>query len=466
VLSEHVEPRKPNPDNDRLRVVGFPHALATAWVDLNGTGLPELNGLVSTPMMLPDGRILHTPGYDPGSGLFLAGSSSVGFTTPESPSDQDVRNALQELWKPFAEFPLASENDRAALLALILTAFTRPAYATAPAGLITAPAQGHGKTLLAKAIAHLAAGEEVAIAPPVSGTNSEDELRKRLFAIARAGKAAVIYDNLDAGSLASPGLCAYLTSGRIEERVLGVSKVEAVPFRSLFLMTGNNVIPEGDLPRRTLLCRIDAGVESAFQGRSFAIRPDEYCLEHRQAMAQAALTVLQAYRRANCPTLGTTFGSFEVWDKMVRQPILWIRERGHFSQSLADPIAGSLEAATKGSVEEVLGVFFRWFEAKFGESWHTAHEISRALLDPEHLPMAKDPGNPAVAREELREAVLDGLLELRVAYKGRDGFPELAPSKLGHFLKGHRERVINGRRIEKNVAHDRTGRSLWGVSSR
>ena len=487
VLSEHVLPLKQNakgkawPDN-------FPTYTATAWIDLRGEGLPLLEGVISTPTMLADGRIIEKAGYDQVSGLFLVGSGEAMDPVPESPSETEVRESLELLWEPFAEFPLASGDDRAALLALILTAFTRSAYTTAPAGLITAPAAGHGKTLLAMALAHLAAGKDAAIAPPIMGKNAEEEIRKRLFAISRAGKAAVVYDNLDPGSLISPGLCAYLTSGSIEDRVLGASKVETVPFRSFFLITGNNVIPEGDLPRRTILCRIDAGVENAFQGREFRLKPDDHCLENRQRMARAALTILQAYRNSNKPTFGSPFGSFEGWDKMVRQPVLWVRQQGYFPHPLGDPITASLAAATKGNVEEVLSVFLSWWESRFGSEYQTAKAVAHVIVLTEEAPKAvvvlrrndpflgrlrgsteEDPkelldlASQASNRETLRETALDGLYDLRIAYKNRDEFLDVNASKLGHFLKGHQGRVIGGRKIEKCATDDRTGRCFWRV---
>jgi hypothetical protein len=463
VLSEHVLPLKQNAKGE-ARPADFPTSTATAWIDLRGEGLPPLESVISTPTMLADGRIIQKVGYDQQSGLFLVGSDEVIDPIPESPSENEVRDALRLLWEPFAQFPLASENDRGVLLALILTAFTRPAYPTAPAGLITAPAAAHGKTLLAMALARLSAGEDATIAPPVIGNNSEEEIRKRLFAMSRAGKAAVVYDNLEPGALISPGLCAYLTSGTIEDRVLGASKTETVPFRSFFLITGNNVIPEGDLPRRTLLCRIDAGVENAFQGRTFNLNPDEHCLENRQRMARAALTVLQAYRRSNKPTFGTPFGSFESWDKMVRQPVLWVGQQGYFPHPLGDSIAASLAAATKGNVEEVLNVFLRWWEAYTGIEYQTSRGIAQALeITSENPEELSDPQSPASIRETLREEALEGLYDLRVAYKTNDGMPRVNTSKLGHFLKAHQGRVISGRRIQKCAADDRTGRSFWRV---
>jgi hypothetical protein len=463
VLSEHVLPLKQNANGEE-RPVNIPGPIAKAWIDLRGEGLPPLEGVISTPTMLADGRIIEKVGYDQASGLFLIGSGEAMVPIPESPGETEVREALELLWQPFAEFPLASGDDRSALLALILTAFTRPAYTTAPAGLITAPAAGHGKTLLAIALAHLAAGEDAAIAPPVMGNNAEEEIRKRLFAISLAGKAAVVYDNLDPGSLISPGLCAYLTSSNIEDRVLGASKVETVPFRSFFLITGNNVIPEGDLPRRTLLCRIDAGVENAFQGRAFRLKPDDYCLENRQRMAQATLTVLRAYRRAGAPTSGTPFGSFEGWDKMVRQPVLWVRQHGYFPHTLGDPITASLAAATTGNLEEVLKVFISWWVTRFGSEYQTskfvAHVIGLTEEDPKEL---SDPTSHASKRETLRETALEGLYDLRVAYKTREGVLEVSASKLGHFLKAQQGRVLGGRKIEKCDTDDRTGRCLWRV---
>ena len=462
VLSEHIAPWKLSAKG-KESVTSFPLSLAAAWIDLQGEGLPELAGVLTAPIMLADGRILQSVGYDARSGLYLTEFDDSVQKIPEDPSDDDIRAALQTLWEPFSEFTFASDNDRSVLLALILTAFTRPAYPTAPAGLLTAPAQGHGKTLLATSLAYLAAGENVGVAPPVSGSHAEEELRKRLFAIARGGKAAVVYDNLEPGALASPGLCAYLTSGVIEDRVLGASKVEAVPFRVLFLMTGNNVDPEGDLPRRTLLCRLDAGVENAFQGRRFKRNPAEHCLVNRQAMAHAALTILQGYQKAGRPTFAPPFGSFEDWDRMVRQPLLWIQRQGFFSHSLGDPIAPSLEAAKGGTMLEALDSFLRWGESCFGDELMTASEISSKIRGSAELSLVRSPDDPLLIREELRRAALEGLVDLRVASKDRDGNIEIKTSKLSGFFKAYRDRVVDGRQIAQSSVKGRDGRWSWGV---
>ena len=52
-----------------------------------------------------------------------------------------------------------------------------------------------------------------------------------------------------------------LTQEMVNIRLLGHSRNIEVPMTSTVFATGNNLIVTDDLTRRTLLCRLDAGVE-------------------------------------------------------------------------------------------------------------------------------------------------------------------------------------------------------------
>ena len=149
---------------------------------------------------------------------------------------------------------------------------------------------------------------------------------------------------------------------------------------------------------------------------------------------------------------------------MVRQPILWIRQQGYFNLPLGDPIAASLEAASKGDIEEVLNCFLRWFEARFATEFQIAQTIASALTDEADFKDIQDPDCPAAAREELRIASLEGFLEIKCAFRTKDCITEVKVSRLGTFLRNHRGRVIGGRKIKKSPLDDRTGRSYWGMT--
>ncbi len=143
------------------------------------------------------------------------------------------------------------------MLAALLTAVVRALLPTAPGFLFMAPTAGSGKSLLASCVGVLAGVPRPARMP---STRQEEEFRKRLLAVARESRAAVLLDNVS-GHIESDALCAYLTSDHYADRLLGVSNTVEVPVTGIFMVTGNNVTLVGDLNRRLLTCRIDPGVE-------------------------------------------------------------------------------------------------------------------------------------------------------------------------------------------------------------
>jgi hypothetical protein len=97
--------------------------------------------------------------------------------------------------------------------------------------------------------------------------------------------------------------------------------------RTLFLVSGNNLVLTGDTHRRILLARLDAQIETPFK-REFAFDPLTEICKNRQTLVVAALTIVRAYIAAGRPKVanGRT-ASFELWDDLVRQPLCWLRDR-------------------------------------------------------------------------------------------------------------------------------------------
>jgi putative DNA primase/helicase len=90
--------------------------------------------------------------------------------------------------------------------------------------------------------------------------SDDAEMEKRLAGVLLAGDAVVVVDNLER-PLRSELLCSVLTQSAVRLRPLGGSSVLTVPTSACFVATGNNLQIHGDLRRRTMLARLDAGVE-------------------------------------------------------------------------------------------------------------------------------------------------------------------------------------------------------------
>lgn len=75
--------------------------------------LPQLEGVCIAPAFLPDWRLLATPGYDPGSRLYLAPAGLEGVTL-ELPPAEALALLRDDL---FGDLPLADEASLARALA-------------------------------------------------------------------------------------------------------------------------------------------------------------------------------------------------------------------------------------------------------------------------------------------------------------------------------------------------------------
>lgn len=393
--------------------------------------LPALTQVICTPTLRPDGSLLATPGYDAQTGLFLDIAPDAFGGVPEHPTRDDALRALAELKEPFEEFDFETDADRSVFLAALLTPFVRWHLRTSPMFVITAPRRGSGKTLLARAVGLIATGR----APwTLTQEHSDEESRKRWFAMLLMGATIVNIDNLEA-PLGGATLCTILTEDRLTDRVLGVSQVQTVDTTKLVLMaTGNNVEIAGDLTRRVLFCRIDPGVEFP-EDRHFKRNLDQYLLDHRQRLVVAALTVLRAFVEAGRP-LGNArpFGSFEEWSDLVRATLIWLDE--------PDPCRTRVTLEEGDAEREWTQAFIDAWVSAFGEAELTAGELIASVGD-------------EAAPAELRALAIALQPICGIAGGGLDAV------SLGRWLRRIRNRVQSGYRVE--VASRAHGKVRWRV---
>jgi uncharacterized protein DUF3854 len=86
-------------------------AAATYLSRIGDWNLPELAGVIEAPFMRPDGTIIHQPGYDASTGLYLQ-SEEDWPAIPDMPVRTNAEIALRELLEPFAQFPFVDESAR------------------------------------------------------------------------------------------------------------------------------------------------------------------------------------------------------------------------------------------------------------------------------------------------------------------------------------------------------------------
>ena len=95
--------------------------------------------------------------------------------------------------------------------------------------------------------------------------------RKRLLSTLRQGRPGILLDNIR-GQFGSAALEGFLTTELYTDRVLQVSQMLSLPTNVLFMISGNNFHPKGDLYRRILTARIDAKTDAP-ERRTFKIDP-------------------------------------------------------------------------------------------------------------------------------------------------------------------------------------------------
>ena len=332
--------------------------------------LPIVLGVVRTPQFRHDGSLTMMEGYDPGTRLLFKPDGEVFPPVPDRPMKEQAQAALKVIESPISTFPFKGPVDKAVILSLFLTSICRRVLDLAPLHGISATAAGTGKSLLVDLASILLTGHD---APVVSIDTSREEAEKRLGASLLAGDALVSFDNCNApvgGTL----ICQVLSQRWVRVRVLGLSRQVDVPTSALFAATGNNLILEGDLTRRSIRCELDAKVERP-ELREFAVNPKTVFRQRRGELVSAALTILRAGRVAELKPISPPLGGFEMWSSWVRNPLQWL--------GCADP-CDSMERLYQGDParesHEVMIVTWR-DHFGLGTEFHAQQLIDRSLLN-------------------------------------------------------------------------------------
>lgn len=270
-----------------------------------------MKGVINTPTIRTDGSILQKEGYDRPSGLLLQHNE---HSLPEilcSPSRDDALNSLYKILDLLQEFPFVNKASESVAIASILTVLLRNSLSATPLFAFSAPSPGTGKSALVDVAAIIATGKPSAV---LSQGFSEEEMEKRLGTAMLEGNIIINIDNVER-PLKGQKLSQMLTQPRIKTRVLGKSKSVEMPSIATVFATGNNLSLQGDLVRRAVMCRLDAGIENP-EERKFKRNIFKYVLENRGELVQAALTIPRAYHVAGMPDQDIpSLGSYEDWSK-------------------------------------------------------------------------------------------------------------------------------------------------------
>jgi hypothetical protein len=192
--------------------------------------------------------------------------------------------------------------------------FVRPMVTGAtPLHLLEKPTSGTGGTLLA----HLTCYPALGVFPTsVSQPPDESEWRRCLLSWLRDSPTVILIDNLS--TVESSAFASVLTSTTYQDRVVGTSDTLVVGVENLWIATANNPKLSRELLRRSVRCRLDAGVEQPDLRRDFR-HPDirKWVIESRSLLIWALLTLAQAWITEGQPKGSVRLGSFESWSEVI-----------------------------------------------------------------------------------------------------------------------------------------------------
>lgn len=382
--------------------------------------LRPLRGTTQIPILRGDGTLVIKPGYDPETSLYLD-LAGLDFSWLAPAPSRELALALVAMLKRelFAGFAFVAPLDEAAALSALMTAVLRRSMGSAPMHVFTAPAAGSGKSYLADLIATVAIGTD---APAIAQGPDDVELEKRLTGSLIDANQLILIDNCTR-PLGGELLNQAMTQAFLHLRPLGKTEKVLVEVASAIMATGNNATVRGDQVRRTILCRLDTGLEQP-ERRVFASDPKAHALRYRSGFIATCLMIALAYQAAGSPRVAERpMAGFADYDRLVRSPLVWLGE--------PDPWASA--DALRGDDPEVstLARVLRALHTYLGDRPFTAAELVKAGSG-ESFADEGSVTDLAAMREVLAEVCAE-----------RSGHG-LNGKRLGWYLAKHKGRPVGG----------------------
>ena len=316
-MSRHVRVQQFDARSKKLTTRNPPAVFAHSLLARSGDWrFRTISGVITSPTLRPDGSILSEPGFDESTKLLLLDADRL---PPLELSEQSARASLGRLDQLLDEFPFVDDASRSVALSAILTAVARGACDVVPAHAASASTAGSGKSFLWDVSAAIAIGQRC---PVLTAPRDDAELEKRLGAALLSGQPLISLDNMTI-NLAGDTLAQVIERPLVEVRILGRSELARIESRASVFATGNNLAVAGDLTRRVLLARLDAGLERP-ELRQFKSDPFARVLADRPRYVADALTVVASYAAAGRPGRLPRLASFGQWSDTVRSALVWL----------------------------------------------------------------------------------------------------------------------------------------------
>ncbi|MGW0865772.1 bifunctional DNA primase/polymerase [Streptomyces sp. NPDC002611] len=340
--------------------------------------LPPLRGVVTSPVIRPDGSLLETPGYDRATGLYLEPRVPLRRLQPQVTQDSLARAKDIVLDQVLADFPWVASSDRANYLGALLTPILR-AYFHGPTQMvaITATSAGSGKTLLKDIFKYCYGTADTAW--PENDTELRKSITTQLYG---TGSPAVVFDNLPNGFvLKTPILSALLTGEHWGDRILGSTGKVTMRNDRLWLVTGNALRTGGDNGRRVLWVKLDPDCPDPDQRDGFRIgdlRP--WLRANASTLVAALVTLVRAWLAAGAPTIRVRKGDYSEWASMLAGLLDFLGVEGW--------MADSADAQNQDDEQQEWANFLEMWRETYGAEPLQAGAVIKGL--PNHVPRKGD----------------------------------------------------------------------------
>jgi hypothetical protein len=187
----------------------------------------------------------------------------------------------------------------------------------------------------------------------------------------------------------------------------------------------------GDLARRVAVSRIDPECAAPYM-REFRMDPMAYVLERRQELVAAALTLIRGYLTSGDARASGRTASFETWDDLVRQTVIWIgRRHGKPGEDgFADPMRALEDNHVEDPEVDVTATLLGSLRHRFGDEAFMAKDVVDVL--------AKADGGWATDSEQ---ELADSLREIV-------GRRDLSSKSVGRVIQFRRDRIVDGMKLQ------------------
>jgi hypothetical protein len=348
--------------------------------------LPRLRGIVTTPVVRPDGTFLDTPGYDKPTGLYMHPHAPLRRIEVPVTEQKIAKAKAIVLDQMLADFPFVQDSDRAHMLGALLTPILRHYFhGPTPMVIITATDKGSGKTLLKDIFAYCYSISSTA------WSMADEELRKSITSqLFTQGQPVVVFDNLPNGYvIKSAQLSTLLTAEYWGDRILGRTEAVQMPNDKLWVLTGNALQTGGDNARRAIWVRLEPDCPNPDERDGFVVgdlRP--WLRKNASTVVAALVTMVQGWIADGAKTKSVRFGDYSEWASIVAGVLDYLEVPGW----LADRTAA---ASARDAEDQEWGAFLAVWHDAFKSQPTPAGKLFEVLG--EYVPQPNDKSTKPVS---------------------------------------------------------------------